>query len=88
MPSTDPPSARVLAGRREIGSRIRAAMLHAGMSQERLAERAGLSRHTVYRVQLGTISTRLDWLIAIADAVGVDLAELVREEEPGPPSGG
>lgn len=80
---TDPPSARVLVRRREIGAQIRAAMLRANLTQERLAERTGLSRDTIVRVELGTTSARLDWLIAIADAVGQPLAELVREEPDG-----
>jgi transcriptional regulator with XRE-family HTH domain len=75
---TDPPSARVLQRRREIGDRIRAAMLHANLTQERLAEATGLSRDTIVRVELGTADARLSWLIAIADACGLELAELVR----------
>ena len=76
MPADPPP--RVLQRRREIGDRIRAAMLHANMTQERLAEATGLSRDTIVRVELGTTDARLSWLLLIADAVDVELAELVR----------
>ena len=67
-----------MARRREIGDRIRAAMLHANLTQERLAEATGLSRDTIVRVQLGTADARLSWLIAIADACGTELADIVR----------
>jgi len=80
---TDPPSERVLQRRREIGARIRDAMLTANMTQERLAEAAGLSRDTIIRVQLGTTSARIDWLIAIADACRTPLAVLVDEKPKG-----
>ena len=62
-------------------------MLYANLTQEKLAARAGLSRDTIVRVQLGITSARIDWLIAIADACDADLAELVREEGPRPPGG-
>jgi transcriptional regulator with XRE-family HTH domain len=84
---SDPPSARVLLRRREIGTRIRDARTWANLTQEALAERVGLSRYTIYRVELGESVARLDWLIVIADACEADLAELVRES-PRPPIGG
>ncbi|MGW0984252.1 helix-turn-helix domain-containing protein [Streptomyces xiamenensis] len=77
--STDPPSDRVLQRRQEIGRQIRDARVWANLSQERLAELAGVSRDTIVRVETGTRSARLDWLIQIADALEVDLAELVRQ---------
>lgn len=78
MPSSDPPSARVLQRRREIGIRIRDAREAARLSQEKLAELTGLDRKTVYRTELGETSARLDWLILIADALDVELADLMR----------
>ncbi|MBW1600923.1 helix-turn-helix transcriptional regulator [Streptomyces sp. JJ66] len=80
MPApTEPPSDRVLRRRREIGDNIRDARLQANLTQERLAERAGLSRGSVIRAELGTRAARVDWLIAIADALHVPLSQLVRE---------
>lgn len=81
MPArAEPPSDRVQRERLRIGRNIAAARLHANLTQEGLAERAGLSSDTVWRVETGTRSARLDWLIQIADALRVDLADLVRRE--------
>ncbi|MFI8853705.1 helix-turn-helix domain-containing protein [Streptomyces sp. NPDC053499] len=57
-----------------------AARERAGLTQERLAERAGLSRDTIWRMETATRAGRLDWYIAVADALGVDLSELMRVE--------
>ncbi|MEV3857707.1 helix-turn-helix transcriptional regulator [Streptomyces sp. NPDC050095] len=72
-----PPSPRVLAVRRAVGDRIRAVRLHANMTQEGLAERAGLDRQSVNRIEQGHASPVLDNLIRIADALGVPLRDLV-----------
>lgn len=68
--------------RRAVGDRVRAARTAAGLTQEGLAGRAGLDRKTVNRLEQGTHSPLLDHLIVIADAIGVDLADLVRTEPP------
>ncbi|MFE0875332.1 helix-turn-helix domain-containing protein [Streptomyces smyrnaeus] len=78
MPA-DPPSVHALTVRRRVGARIRDARLWANLTQEALAERVGLDRRTVYRIELGIISARLDWLVDIADAIDVPLADLVRD---------
>ncbi len=44
-----------------------------------MAEQVGLDRKTIYRIELGTIGARLDWLVEISHAVGAELADLVRE---------
>lgn len=82
------PTPRVLARRREIGARIRDIRRCRAHSQEHLAELAGLSRQSIYRVELGQRSAHLDWLIQIADALEVPLAELVREDDEAPDAGG
>ncbi|MEV7470291.1 helix-turn-helix transcriptional regulator [Streptomyces kronopolitis] len=74
--SADPPT-WVLAHRRRIGDRIRELRAERGLSQERLAEMAGVSRYSVYRAENATHATSIDHLIQIADALGVDLAVLV-----------
>ncbi|MBO8185884.1 helix-turn-helix transcriptional regulator [Streptomyces spirodelae] len=78
MPA-DPPSTRALAARRRVGIRIRDARLWANLTQESLAERVGLDRKTIYRIELGTIGARLDWLVDLADALGMPLADIVRD---------
>ncbi|WP_309029170.1 helix-turn-helix domain-containing protein [Streptomyces alfalfae] len=72
-----PPSPRVLAARRAVGERIRAARLHANLTQEILGERAGLDRQAINRIEQGHASPLLDTLVRIADALDVPLRDLV-----------
>jgi transcriptional regulator with XRE-family HTH domain len=78
VPSAPPPDDWVLDRRRAIGQRIRAARLHANLTQERLAEFAGMDRQAVNRIEQGHQSPVLDSLLRIAYALGVSLADLVR----------
>ncbi|WP_324607950.1 helix-turn-helix domain-containing protein [Streptomyces rimosus] len=78
----DPPRPELLARRRAIGEQIRLARRHRGLSQERLAERSGLDRKTVSRIENGRISPPLDYLLLIADALSTPLYRLVRDAEP------
>jgi len=74
----DPPSPRVLSVRRAVGDNIRAARLHANLTQEKLGERAGLDRQSINRIEQGHASPILDNLVRIADALDIPLADLVR----------
>jgi transcriptional regulator with XRE-family HTH domain len=78
VPRSTPPPDHVLAQRRAIGDQIRAARLHANLTQEEIANRTGLDRPSYNRIEQGHQSATLDSLILIADAIGVPLAELVR----------
>lgn len=73
------PPERVRARRQEIGEQIRAARLHAGLTQEKVALRVGTDLSSYNRIERGHSSPLLDTLIRIADAIGVPLADLVRE---------
>lgn len=79
MPSAPPP-AWVLDRRRAIGDQIRAARREARprLSQEKLAEMAGMDRQAINRIEQGHQAALIDNLIRIADALGVPLADLVR----------
>ncbi|WP_371624031.1 helix-turn-helix domain-containing protein [Streptomyces sp. NBC_01116] len=81
---TDPLPDWVPVRRRAIGDTVRAARTAAGLTQEGLAGRAGLDRKTVNRLEQGITSPLLDHLLVIADALGVPLSDLVREERPPP----
>ncbi|MEU3962940.1 helix-turn-helix transcriptional regulator [Streptomyces buecherae] len=74
----DPRQARAHQTRRRVGARIRGLREERGWSQEHLAERAGISRQTMYRTELATHAATIDMLAHIADALGVPLADLVR----------
>jgi transcriptional regulator with XRE-family HTH domain len=73
------PLDRVLARRRAIGDRIRAARLDANLSQETVALRAGIRIATYSNIEQGHASPKLDTLIRVADAIGAPLSELVGE---------
>lgn len=62
-----------------LGVQIRLAREAANMSQERLAELAGLTRASISRIETGTHALVVDRLWLIADAVGVPAGELMRD---------
>ncbi|MFE7401706.1 helix-turn-helix domain-containing protein [Streptomyces sp. NPDC057557] len=70
---------RVIARRGAIGNRIRFARLHANLSQEQVAPRAGMTLAPYNRIEQGHSAALIDSLSRIADAIGVPLADLVRE---------
>ena len=74
----DPMPAWVPARRREIGARLRAARLHANLTQVQLADRIGRDHRTVHRWEYAQRIPTLEDLLLLADAVGVDLADLGR----------
>jgi transcriptional regulator with XRE-family HTH domain len=63
--------------RRHFGERLRAERQRRELTQEALAEAAGVDRKLIYRTELGQTSPRLDAVVQIADALGLPLAELV-----------
>lgn len=72
------PPDRVIARRRAVGERIRSMRLRAGLTQEAVSLRSGISLASYNRIEQGHASPMLDSLIRIADAIGVPLADLVR----------
>lgn len=68
----------VPARRRAVGDHIRAERTRQKVTQERLAELAGLDRKTISRIENGAHATLLDHLLLIADALNIPLADLVR----------
>ncbi|MGW5852068.1 helix-turn-helix domain-containing protein [Streptomyces sp. NPDC055254] len=79
VPRSVPPSDDVLARRRRIGARIRAAREHRNLTQERVANEMGMDRPSYILVEQGKVSPMLDTLLRISDALGVPLSDLVRE---------
>lgn len=73
------PPERVRARRRAIGEHIRAARLHANLTQEAVSLRAGIRIATYSDIEQGHSAARIDSLIRIADAIGVPLSDLVQE---------
>lgn len=78
MPPLTEPS-WVLDRRRQVGCRIRQLREERGLSQEALAELAGISRHTMYRTETGARSASVDVVIKLAAALDVPVDHLFRE---------
>lgn len=62
--------------RRAFGDRVRALRLAQGLSQEALAERAGLHRTYVSSLERGDRNVGLDNVHALAEALGVAAGQL------------
>jgi transcriptional regulator with XRE-family HTH domain len=67
------------AMRTRVGRAIRRVRLLRGLSQEKLAERAGASWKHVGQIERGEVNVGLDVLARIARALSVDAAELFLE---------
>ncbi|WP_230536488.1 helix-turn-helix domain-containing protein [Streptomyces sp. OUCMDZ-3434] len=76
MPPQDHPT-WLLDERRALGDRIRERRMQQNLTQEKLAEKAGVSRDTVQRIERGTNDPRYSDLARIARALDTPLAELV-----------
>ena len=68
---------RAARRRRELGHTLRAQRHAAGLTQERLAQDAGLDRSFYVDVENGHHSLAVDRLFAIADALGVTADRLL-----------
>lgn len=62
---------------REVGNRIKAFRHAKGVTQDQLAELAGLNRAHLYRLENGKQSMTLRTLKIIADALGVRVRDLI-----------
>lgn len=78
LPPPPPSDDWVIARRRAVGESLRAARRAARLTQEQLAERSGLDRLAVNRIEQGNQSPLLDSLIRLAAGLGIPLSDLVR----------
>lgn len=62
--------------RRRFGDRVRTLRAEAGLTQERLAERAGLDRSYLANVEGGGRNPTLDVIHKLALALNVDIRDL------------
>lgn len=65
--------------RRQIGGRIRALRAEQNLTQEALALRSGVTRNVLIDVELGRRGLLYERLFDIADALGVEAAQLFGE---------
>ena len=64
---------------RQVGLRIKKLRARHGLTQDELAERAGLNRTHLYRIETGKQSLTLRTMKIIADALGMRVRDLVRD---------
>jgi transcriptional regulator with XRE-family HTH domain len=67
------------ARQRALGHRIAALREDAGLSQEQLAERAGMERRSIQRYENAVRTPRITDLWLIAEALGVPAADLIAD---------
>lgn len=65
-----------------MGKRIRTLRASRNLSQEQLAERAGVSYKFVGDVERGKGNPTVNWLEAVAIGLGVTVTDLLTEEDP------
>lgn len=68
-----------MARRLVFGGNVRRNRQAQGMTQEELAEHAGIDRKTVNRIEQGVHSVRLDNVWLLADALEVDIRDLFKD---------
>jgi len=69
---------------KEFGSRLREAREAAGLRQETVAERVGLSRASIANIEGARQRFPLHVAYALAEAVNVPVSELLPRERPAP----
>lgn len=62
-----------------LGETIRAARIKAGLSQEKLAEKADLARNYIGNIERAEYKVTVETLARIAKALGVRIRDLVNE---------
>ncbi|MEU0458767.1 helix-turn-helix transcriptional regulator [Streptomyces sp. NPDC006129] len=87
MPRPTPPDDRVVARRRQVGEQIRRVREHRNMTQQDVCGRSGIDVATYSRIEQGHSSPKLDTLIRIADAMRVELEDLVHRDAAAPDGG-
>ncbi|WP_326780449.1 helix-turn-helix domain-containing protein [Streptomyces longwoodensis] len=75
----DPLPDWVLTRRRQIGERIRAQRLHAGLTQLALADRIGRDHRTVHRWEYATAEPSLTDLLLLAAALDTTVGQILDE---------
>lgn len=75
--NADSDPAWLIDQRRQLGDRVRAARLHANLTQERLEHVSGVKRLTIQNIEAGTTDARVGWLMRIARACGIHVRDLL-----------
>jgi DNA-binding XRE family transcriptional regulator len=73
MPAPPPDRVQLDERRQAFGDRLRTARRDAGLTQEQLAERAGIDRAAYSELERGQRDVRLSTLLRIESALGAEL---------------
>ena len=65
--------------RKRLGEQVRARRIHANLTQERLRDISGVERLTIQRIESGATDARYSWLLRIARALDIPVADLLRD---------
>ncbi|MBI5893752.1 MAG: helix-turn-helix transcriptional regulator [Deltaproteobacteria bacterium] len=68
--------------RKELGEKIRGLRKAAGLTQEELDEKTGLSYKFIGELERGQVNVSLDSLVKITEALGVQMGSLFDREKP------
>lgn len=77
-PSSEQRKARVLVFRQALGLRIRALRKERGINQDDFADMVGIQRAHVGLIENAKVEPRVGTLVMIADALEVDVSELLQ----------
>lgn len=75
MDTSGPITEAQLAARKAIGDEIRARRARIRLSQQELADQAGMSKQTIFRLEKGERDLDYPQAIALAAVFGTDLSE-------------
>jgi len=67
----------ILHARRELGNRIRDARLQADLTQEKLAELAGVDRTTIQNAEGGKVDPKFSLLLRVARVLRLPVRDLM-----------
>ncbi|WP_030757579.1 helix-turn-helix domain-containing protein [Streptomyces sp. NRRL F-5135] len=66
-----------MAARRAIGRRVQDQRMRKDFTQEKLAERAGIDRSTVQRLEAGTSDAKISHLLRVARALDIHVTDFL-----------
>ncbi|MFD0074237.1 helix-turn-helix domain-containing protein [Streptomyces sp. NPDC127166] len=75
MPSDQPEW--IIRAQQALGLRVRDARLYADLTQEELAERAGIDRSTLQRIERGQNDAKFSHLLRVARALNLPTRDLL-----------
>jgi transcriptional regulator with XRE-family HTH domain len=75
---------RRVAARERLATNLKLFRGKLGMSQETLADRAGLHRTKPSEIERGLANVTLDTLVSLAEALGVDIGQLLAAHDESP----